>query len=258
LASPHSYPSLPPPPLSSNKKLPVNSINLDFAAAFTKAHAEVVARKEIQSLILTSSCNSIFSAGLDIKEMHNPEPVRLREFWTAFQGLYLELYGSRLATIAAIEGHSPAGGCLIAMCCDYRIMSNTEKFKIGLNETKLGIAAPFWMGELLVQTVGVREAELALGLGKLYSPSEALKVGLVDEIQNPEDVKAKAQEWAAVWAGIPEMARNKSKDITRRAKINELTDRREEDLEWFADMVMQEGVQQNLTAYLESLKKKKK
>ena len=47
--------------------------------------------------------------------------------------------------IAAINGAAPAGGCQIAMSCDYRIMAQHPKFNIGLNETKLGIVAPTWV-----------------------------------------------------------------------------------------------------------------
>jgi len=42
-----------------------------------------------------------------------------------------------------MKGHSPAGGCLFAMSCDYRVMVG-PKYTIGLNETKLGIVAPKW------------------------------------------------------------------------------------------------------------------
>lgn len=78
-------------------------------------------------------------------EMHKPDPLRLRDFWTSFQELYLTLYGSKLACIAAIEGHAPAAGCMLALSCDYRIMSQTIGHgtpTIGLNESKLGIVAP--------------------------------------------------------------------------------------------------------------------
>jgi enoyl-CoA hydratase/carnithine racemase len=52
-------------------------------------------------------------------------------------------YGSPLATVAAIDGHAPAGGCLLSASCDERVMASGN-FGIGLNETQLGIVAPFW------------------------------------------------------------------------------------------------------------------
>ena len=66
------------------------------------------------------------------------------------QQLYIDLYSSRLATVAAVQGHAPAAGCFLAMACDYRIMSTGDGKKvptIGLNETRLGIA-----GELSIYT----------------------------------------------------------------------------------------------------------
>lgn len=89
-----------------------------------------------------------------------PNQDRLPKFWNSLQQLYLDLYGSRLAVVAAIQGHAPAAGCFLAMACDYRIMlggdycgdagSNNNKDDtppkrlfvptIGLNETQLGIA----------------------------------------------------------------------------------------------------------------------
>ena len=157
--------------------------------AISSAVTEIEQDSKIQSLVLASSLPSVFCAGLDIMEMHKPDEERLTAFWNSFQQLYLDLYGSRLATIAAIAGHAPAAGCMLALCCDYRIMASAEekvKPSIGLNETKLGIVAPPWLAQQFVDTVGQRHAELGLSLGLLYSPSEALPIGLVDELA-PKD-----------------------------------------------------------------------
>ena len=107
------------------------------------------ANPKIQSVILSSTNPKIFSAGLDITELVAPDNDRLPRFWNSLQQVYIDLYGSRLATVAAIQGHAPAAGCFLAMSCDYRVMSagdtNSDIKKkhvatIGLNETQLGIA----------------------------------------------------------------------------------------------------------------------
>lgn len=98
-------------------------------------------------MILASSNAKIFSAGLDVSELVAPDANRLPAFWNSLQQVYIDLYGSRLATVACIQGHAPAAGCFLAMACDYRVMSagNANHIPtIGLNETQLGIA-----GELL-------------------------------------------------------------------------------------------------------------
>lgn len=75
-------------------------------------------------------------------EMYKPDPEKVKLFWSTLQEVWLQLYGSTYPTAAAINGHSPAGGCLLALSCEYRVMC--PKLTIGLNETRLGIMAPEW------------------------------------------------------------------------------------------------------------------
>lgn len=114
------------------------------------------------------------------------------------------MYTSRLATVAAIEGHSPAGGCLLAMCCDWRVMA-TGKPMIGLNETQLGIVAPPWFKDTFVNTIGHREAEKMLGLGLQVDASKAKSIGLVDEAVPVEEVFPRAEAAMTRWLMIPGM-----------------------------------------------------
>jgi 3,2-trans-enoyl-CoA isomerase len=217
--------------------------------------------RKIQALILTSSKPSIFSAGLELTEMHKPDMKRLVMFWSSFQDLYLDLYGSRLACIAAMQGHAPAAGCMLAMSCDYRIMAattETHRPTIGLNESKLGIVAPPWLGQQMVDTIGRRNAEISLALGTLYSPEEALKIGLVDLVVPQDQVEAKASEAALQWAKIPAQARVASKRMIRKDRLDRLKASRSQDVEHFANFVITEHVQDSLTAYLDMLAKKGK
>jgi 3,2-trans-enoyl-CoA isomerase len=130
------------------------------------------------------------------------QPAKLDKFWTALQDLYLRLYTTRLAAVAAIEGHSPAGGCLLAMCCDYRIMTSGKPM-IGLNETQLGIVAPTWFRDTFVNTIGHRQAEKMLGLGLQVDATKAKAIGLVDEAVPLEEVFPRAQASIEKWLAIP-------------------------------------------------------
>ena len=147
---------------------------------------------------------------------------------------------------------------MLAMQCDYRIMTNNPKMKIGLNETQLGIAAPFWLGELLVRLIGIRQGEMALSLGTLFTSEEALAKGLVDELLEKEDVLPAAYKHAAKWGAIPEKARLCSKMLVRHQYIEELKKARSMDTKWFADYILDEGVQKNIDGYLKALSKPKK
>lgn len=238
-------------------KAPVNSLNLEFLTALNIQLDKIEQSADIKGVILTSQMPTIFSAGLDILEMYNSQPERIRAFWSALQDFWMKLYGSSKIYIAAINGHSPAGGCLMSISCDYRVMASGP-FKIGLNETLLGITAPFWFKDTLINTVGHRESEIALQLGKLYSADEALKVGLVDEICEQKDVIANAEKQMAIWCRIPEHARALTKSSMRHETISYLQSQKEADIDHFLNFITKESIQKSLGMYLESLKKPKK
>ena len=224
-------------------------------------------------MVLASSSPSTFSAGLDLTELYqggnsnknNEPPQRLIDFWTSFQQLYLDLYGTRLATVAAIQGHAPAAGCMLALACDYRMMESNPKIKskIGLNEAQFGIAAPPFLGKLLLRTIGQVKGEQALALGTLFNPNDALAVGLVDRVvqadqsdSSEEDLLNEAKQTAKLWAKMPPPARVASKMLARKEFLDELISTREVDLNHFCSFVLQDNIQAGLGAYLASLRKK--
>ncbi|XP_048757865.2 enoyl-CoA delta isomerase 1, mitochondrial-like [Ostrea edulis] len=240
----------------SMNKAPVNSLNLEYLTELNIALEKVENDKHCKGLIITSSLPKIFCGGLDIMEMYQPDLDRLQEFWRTLQDMWIKLYGLNQPTIAAINGHSPAGGCLISTCCDFRIMA--PNFTIGLNETQLGIVAPFWFVDTMLNTVGFRQTEMALQLGSLFKTDEALKIGLIDKIIPQEEVVTAAQQEMQKWLKIPSFARQLSKTEIRRPTIEKLLQRKEEDIRHFRDYITKESIQRSLGMYLDNLKNKKK
>ena len=267
---------------------PANSLSMEMNVEISRSIKNIEENyPKVQSAILASSNPNIFSAGLDIAELIEPDPDRLPQFWNSLQQVYIDLYGSRLATVACLTGHAPAAGCFLAMACDYRVMYaggdvNGRKHypTIGLNETQLGIAAPPWMGQLLVRTIGFRKAELALAMGTLFPPQDALEVGLVDEIVSadpeqssnddalqallPDDMKDQIMQQSAVLqqayvkatqlAKVPPQARIASKMLTRSEYLDDMIAKRQQDTDHFCNFVTQEEVQCNLRKYVQRLK----
>ncbi|XP_039301623.1 enoyl-CoA delta isomerase 1, mitochondrial-like [Nilaparvata lugens] len=170
--------------LSLNRP-PVNGLNLDLLQSISTA-LTTLEKSKCRGMILTSDNPSVFSAGLDILEMYKPDPTRVKDFWTTLQDTWIKLYTTSFPTVAVINGHSPAGGCLLALSCEYRIIVG-PKNTIGLNETKLGIIAPRWFQDSMRNVIGERQAELALTTGKMFTADEALKVNLVDEVVASKD-----------------------------------------------------------------------
>lgn len=233
---------------------PVNSLNLELLTEFSETLDDLQNNKS-RGMILSSSSNSVFSAGLDIMEMYKPKQDRMKQFWSTLQDVWFKLYGSPFPTVAVINGHSPAGGCLLAMCCEYRVM--LPNFSIGLNETQLGIVAPTWFQATMRNTLSRRDAELALTLGTLFSTEEALKVGLIDEVAaSKEEGIAKATAFLDRFKKISPQARSMTKQALRSKDIMELEDNRVQDVDLFVFAVTQPKVQKGLEVYLEALKKK--
>jgi len=233
---------------------PVNSLTLELLTEMCIAVDKLDSEK-CRGLILGSGVKNIFSAGLDIGTMYQPDEPRLREFWRTLQEIWIKLYGSQMVTVAAISGHSPAGGCLLSMCCDHRIMAE-GRYTIGLNETLLGIVAPTWFQDTLVNTVGHREAERALQLGLLYTPEQALSIGMIDSISKPEDLENEANEAMKKWLKIPAHARHITKLQLRQSTIDRLVKNRQEDIDHFVNFIMKDTIQKSLGMYVAALKKK--
>lgn len=240
--------------LKLNKK-PVNSLSLEMLTDIC-INVEKI-EKTAKGLILTSAVPNIFSGGLDILEMYQPKSERLPEFWKMVQEMWIKLYGCQLPVIAAINGHSPAGGCLMAMCADYRIMAQGN-FTIGLNETKLGIVAPTWFKDTFLNTCGHRVVERALQQGRLFSTEEASQVGLIDEAVPLDQVQARAEAEMKSWIRIPVAARAISKSMMRQATIDRLLKNREQDVNVFVQLVTSSAAQKMMGIYMESLQKKAK
>src|SRR5690606_27858920 len=98
--------------------------------------------------VIVSGLPGIFSAGLDVPHLVSLGDDRnaLRAAWAAFFGAARGLAACRVPVVAAITGHAPAGGCVLSLCCDYRIMARADDgaapFTIGMNEARVGLAVP--------------------------------------------------------------------------------------------------------------------
>ncbi|NXH16667.1 ECI1 isomerase, partial [Bucco capensis] len=239
------------------KSPPVNSLSLDFLNEFCVSLMKLENDRACRGVIFTSAVPTIFSSGLDIMEMCGKSREHYAQFWRAVQEIWLQVYGSNMVTVAVVNGSSPAGGCLIALSCDYRIMVENPKFRIGLNEAQLGIVAPFWFKDTFVNVVGHRVAERSLQLGSLHPAPEAHKIGLVDELVPEEKLQERAAAVMAEWLALPDHARQITKSMMRKAVLDRLVAHREEDIQNFINFISKEPIQKSLHIYMEMLKKRK-
>ncbi|XP_010214288.1 PREDICTED: enoyl-CoA delta isomerase 1, mitochondrial [Tinamus guttatus] len=239
------------------KSPPVNSLSLDFLTELCISLEKLENNRGCRGVIFTSAIPKVFSSGLDITDMCGKSTEHYVEFWRAVQQMWLRLYGSNMVTIAAINGSSPAGGCLFALSCDYRIMADNPKFYIGLNESQLGIVAPFWFKDTFVNVVGHRVAERSLQLGSLHPAPEALQLGIVDELVPEEKLQEKAAAVLAQWLALPDHARQLTKSMMRKPVLDRLVTHQEDDVQHFVSFIAKESIQKSLRKYMEMLSKRK-
>lgn len=134
-----------------------------------------------------------FSSGLDLITLYDLDEKQMRDFWFEFLDLIKIFVAFRKPVVAAIGGHSPAGGCVLALCCDYRIMVEGE-YVIGLNEIPVGIIVPDSIFDLYSFWLGRARAYRFLLEGTLFHPQRALKVGLIDEMVLPNQLQTQADK----------------------------------------------------------------
>src|SRR5439155_24004385 len=115
---------------------------------------------------------------------------------------------------AAITGHAPAGGTVLAMFCDERLMAEGD-FKIGLNEVQVGLILPPVILFALQRLVGPRQAERLAVSGMLISPPEALAVGLVDQLTTSDQVIERAILWCQGVLALPDEAMSATRKLAR-------------------------------------------
>jgi enoyl-CoA hydratase/carnithine racemase len=102
-------------------------------------------------------------------------------FYQAYNRLCLDIYSFPKPTLAAMTGHAIAGGCILALCCDYRYIAEGRKL-MGLNEIKLGVPVPYIAVCILRDLVGGRIAHEVMDSGNIFPADELAQMGLVDKI----------------------------------------------------------------------------
>ena len=190
-----------------------NAINAEMVAELNQMVKNIENDDSIAGLILTGK-DGFFSAGLDLIELYNYDEETIKNFWIDFLNLVTRLVSFKKPMIAAISGHSPAGGCVLALCCDYRIMAE-GKFIIGLNEVPIGIIIPESIFHLYSFWLGQANAYRFLLEGKLMHTQEALSTGLIDEVVNPESILHAAERKMLTYIKLERNAWQQSKKNMR-------------------------------------------
>jgi 3-hydroxyacyl-CoA dehydrogenase/enoyl-CoA hydratase/3-hydroxybutyryl-CoA epimerase len=186
--------------------VPGEKVNV-FSRGVLSELEEVLGRLEseprVKSLLVRSGKPDVFVAGADVKEFLSVRREEVESGVRAVQALFERLARVPVPTTAAIAGVCLGGGTEFALACDYRVMSDSPKAKIGLPEVRLGIF-PAWGGcTRLPRVVGLRAALDMILTGKQLDARRASRIGLVDEAVPAPIFEDVARRFARERIGTP-------------------------------------------------------
>jgi enoyl-CoA hydratase/carnithine racemase len=235
---------------------PANALSPELIAAL-RLGIESAPGEGARALVL-SGAPGRFSGGLDVPHLIQLDRPAILAAWRDFYAMMRALATSPIPIAAAITGHSPAGGAVISLFCDVRIMAEGD-FRIGLNEVQVGIPLPPVIYKTMRRVVGNRQAERLCVAGALIPAAEARQVGLVDELAAPGRVVERAVEWCQSLLDLPPKAMAATRRLARAdlAAFFANEEKNEEEIlgvlgEWFS-----EETQRMLQELVERLGKRK-
>ncbi|MEW6143641.1 MAG: enoyl-CoA hydratase/isomerase family protein [Thermodesulfobacteriota bacterium] len=222
----------------------VNAINEQVVLELRNAFRELALDARVKAVILTGR-GSFFSFGFDIPAFMDYPKESFRRFVMSFSELVQRIFVFPKPVIAALNGHAVAGGCVLAIACDRRVMAG-GKAKIALNELTLGASVFTSIAEILKYTVGPRTAQLLLYMGKMNSAEEALALGLVDKVVSAEDMDSEALAAAHELAGWDAFAFGSIKRLLRKETLERIENHEKGSVSDFVDIWYSEKTREKL------------
>lgn len=198
---------------------PVNALRQELLAALR--HAVTQAPGEGAKALVLSGLPGYFSAGLDVPHLLGLSSAEVEATFSELLTLMQALGTSSIPVAAAVTGHSPAGGAVVALFCDYRVMAAGD-YRIGLNEVQVGLPMPPVIHAALARLVGPRLAERLCVEATLVDADEAARFGMVDATAEPEHVVGRAIEWCRKLTAFPARAMSATRATARRDLVEML------------------------------------
>jgi enoyl-CoA hydratase len=180
-----------------------SALDVELVDALALAVAEVQA-SDARALILTGS-GSIFSAGVDLYRLVDGGREYAERFLPSLSRTLLDLFSFTKPLIVAANGHAIAGGCVFTLAADYRLMA-AGNGRIGIPELLVGVPFPPSVIETVRFVVPPQHLQMLMYTGRTFTPDDALRFGLIDEVAEPATLLTRADELARQLASLPEAA----------------------------------------------------
>jgi Delta3-Delta2-enoyl-CoA isomerase len=222
----------------------VNALNEQVVEEIADCFQNLSADPGVRAVILTGD-GPFFSFGFDIPEFLSYSRESFSRFLKKFTGLYTYLFTYPKPLVAALNGHAVAGGCMLALACDYRIMVS-GKAKISLNEITFGSSVFAGSVEMLKFLVGGKSAQAALYDGTMYSAEAAYHLGMIDQVSSYENLLEDARKAATHLAAKDAAAFRSIKGHLRAPVAEDMARKEEPSVEEFVSIWYSENTWKNL------------
>ena len=182
--------------LTLNRPEVMNSFNFQLLHALREQVEDVRFKRDVRVIIITGAGEKAFCSGADLKERATLSPDQVKEFIFTIRNLFTSIEQLNKAVIGAVNGVALGGGTELALACDIRIASMNAS--MGLTETRLAIIPGAGGTQRLPRLVGRGKAKELIFTGKRIGAEEALNIGLVNQICEPEDLLDECKKMAAM------------------------------------------------------------
>jgi enoyl-CoA hydratase/carnithine racemase len=222
----------------------VNALDEEVVDELAECFRGLARDPDVRSVVLVGT-GKFFSFGFDIPGFLGHSKEAFLAYLRKFAALYRDLFAHPKPVVAALNGHAVAGGCMLALACDARLMA-AGKGKVALNEIAFGSSLFAGSVEMLRYLVGGRNAERVACSGAMYAPEEALALGLVDRVVPEASLLEAAREVARVHGAKEPAAFRSVKALLRGPVLEEMARREEASLREFVEIWYSERTWENL------------
>jgi enoyl-CoA hydratase/carnithine racemase len=222
----------------------VNALCDKVVEEFSYVLKQLIKDPSVNAVIITSE-GKFFSFGFDIPHFMDYSREAFTRYLEQFAALYTDLFIFPKPIIAALNGHTIAGGCMLATACDFRLMA-AGKAKISLNEISFGSTVLAGSVEMLTRIVGHRQAEVILYSGAMYSAQEALAIGLIDRVCREETLYDEAMQLAEENAAIDARAFESIKLLLRKPTAGLMRQREPDSIRRFIEIWYSQQMRERL------------
>lgn len=156
--------------------------------------------------ILITGEGDAFSAGLDLDDLAKADADAVARLLARMDRVVRKLFLHPAPTLALVNGHAVAGGCLIVQCCDLRVATNDPRVRIGMTGVAIGLTYPPFVPAVFRARVAPPHVETTLLGAERHSPEQALRIGLLDEIASEGQLRERALASLERRAALPRSA----------------------------------------------------